>query len=77
VVSDYKFLFLIWDAPKIVYLFLPAGRTVDTILEELLPYLDQNDVVMDGGNPIYLHSIEREKRLWSQSKYIFLTWYKW
>ena len=54
VVSDYKSFVSYLGDPKVIYLSLPAGRTVDTILEELLPYLQQGDVVMDGGNSFYL-----------------------
>ena len=72
VVTDYKSFISYLGHPKIVYLSLPAGQTVDTVLEELLPYLDQGDVVMDGGNSFYLDSIEREKRLWDQKQVYFL-----
>src|SRR5919206_3402478 len=72
VVSDYKSFVSYLGDPKVIYLSLPAGRTVDTILEELLPYLQQGDVVMDGGNSFYLDSIEREKRLWNEKKIYFL-----
>ena len=50
-------------APRVVYLSLPAGPTVDAVLEELGKYLEKGDVVMDGGNSLYLDSIEREKRM--------------
>jgi 6-phosphogluconate dehydrogenase len=69
---DYKSFISYLGDPKVIYLSLPAGRTVDTILEELLPYLQQGDVVMDGGNSFYLDSIEREKRLWKEKRIYFL-----
>jgi 6-phosphogluconate dehydrogenase len=69
VVSDYKSFISYLGDPKVVYLSLPAGRTVDTILEELLPYLRQGDVVMDGGNSFYLDSIRREKQLFEKGIY--------
>jgi 6-phosphogluconate dehydrogenase len=72
VVTDYKSFVSYLGNPKIIYLSLPAGRTVDTILEELLPYLQQGDVVMDGGNSFYLDSIERERRLWTEKGVYFL-----
>jgi 6-phosphogluconate dehydrogenase len=50
-------------APRVVYLSLPAGPTVDTVLEDLGKHLHNGDVVMDGGNSMYLDSIEREKRM--------------
>ena len=69
VVSDYKSFVSYLGDPKVIYLSLPAGRTVDTILEELLPYLQQGDVVMDGGNSFYLDSIRREKQLFAEGIY--------
>src|ERR687884_10279 len=72
VVSDYKSFVSYLGDPKLIYLSLPAGRTVDTILEELLPYLQQGDVIMDGGNSFYLDSIRREKRLWKEKRVYFL-----
>ena len=69
VVSDYKSFVSYLGDPKVVYLSLPAGRTVDTILEELLPYLQQGDVIMDGGNSFYLDSIRREKQLFAKGIY--------
>jgi 6-phosphogluconate dehydrogenase len=58
--------------PKLIYLSLPAGHTIDKVLEELLPFLQRGDVIMDGGNSFYLDSIEREKRLWSENGIYFL-----
>jgi 6-phosphogluconate dehydrogenase len=58
--------------PKLIYLSLPAGHTIDKVLEELLPFLQRGDVIMDGGNSFYLDSIERERRLWSQKEIYFL-----
>lgn len=58
--------------PRIIYLSLPAGKTVDIVLDELLPYLEKEDVVMDGGNSFYLDSIEREQRIWNEKEVYFL-----
>jgi 6-phosphogluconate dehydrogenase len=69
VVSDYKSFVSYLGDPKVIYLSLPAGRTVDTILEELLPYLQKGDVIMDGGNSFYLDSIRREKQLSAKGIY--------
>src|SRR5215212_2541927 len=72
VVSDYKSFISHLVDPIVIYLSLPPGHTVDTVLEELLPYLQRGDVVMDGGNSFYLDSIEREKRLWNEKGIYFL-----
>jgi 6-phosphogluconate dehydrogenase len=63
VASDYESFIRFLKHPRIVYLSLPAGRTVDTVLDELVPHLEKGDVIMDGGNSFYLDSIEREKRI--------------
>jgi len=49
--------------PRVIYLSLPAGPTIDKMLKELVPHLDRGDVVMDGGNSYYKDSIRREAEL--------------
>ncbi len=49
--------------PRLIYLSLPAGPTVDEVLGELAPHLAGGDVVMDGGNSFYLDSVRREKAM--------------
>jgi 6-phosphogluconate dehydrogenase (decarboxylating) len=71
VVSEYKDFVPYLDHPRIIYLSLPAGPTVDSVLNELVPYLEKGDVIMDGGNSFYLDSINREKEL-SQKGIYFL-----
>jgi 6-phosphogluconate dehydrogenase len=51
------------DQPRVIYLSVPAGPTVDKVLEELAPLLDKGDVILDGGNSFYLDSIRREEDL--------------
>jgi 6-phosphogluconate dehydrogenase len=69
IVSDYKAFALYLEHPRIIYLSLPAGPTVDSVIGELLPYLEKGDVVMDGGNSFYLDSIRREKELFTKGIY--------
>jgi 6-phosphogluconate dehydrogenase len=63
VVTDYKSFVGFLKHPRVVYLSLPAGPTVDSVLDELVPHLEKGDVVMDGGNSFYPDSIEREKKM--------------
>jgi len=73
VFTDYgSFISYLRKDPKLIYLSLPAGNTVDKVLEELLPFLQRGDVIMDGGNSFYLDSIERESRLWNEKGIYFL-----
>lgn len=38
------------EKPRVVFLMITAGKPVDLVLEELLPFLEPGDVVIDGGN---------------------------
>ncbi len=61
--SDYVAFAAALQKPRIIYLSVPAGPTVDEVLDALVPCLAKGDVVMDGGNSFYLDSVEREKEL--------------
>jgi 6-phosphogluconate dehydrogenase len=50
------------DKPRATWLMLPAA-IVDQTLEELVPLLEPDDVVIDGGNSYYRDDIARAKRL--------------
>lgn len=36
--------------PRKIMLMVRAGRVVDDFIEQLLPYLDKGDIIIDGGN---------------------------
>ncbi|HPE64135.1 MAG TPA: NADP-dependent phosphogluconate dehydrogenase, partial [Methanothrix sp.] len=63
VVDGYDPLVDFLDQPRVIYISVPAGATVDRIIEELVPHLDAGDVVIDGGNSFYLDSVRREEDL--------------
>jgi 6-phosphogluconate dehydrogenase len=69
VVTDYESFVGFLKRPRVIYLSLPAGPTVDSVLDELVPHLDKGDVVMDGGNSFYLDSIKREKKMHEKGIY--------
>src|SRR6476661_3232951 len=50
------------DKPRAVWLMLPAA-IVDSTLDMLVPLLDADDTVIDGGNSYYRDDIMRAKRL--------------
>jgi 6-phosphogluconate dehydrogenase len=48
--------------PRAVWLMVPAG-VVDATIAELLPYLEKDDILIDGGNSYYIDDIRRAKEL--------------
>jgi 6-phosphogluconate dehydrogenase len=48
--------------PRAVWIMVPAA-VVDSTLEELVPLLDDGDIVIDGGNSYYRDDITRARRL--------------
>ena len=49
--------------PKIYWLMLPMGSTIDEIIKKLIPILNKGDLIIDGGNASYKDSIRRRKML--------------
>lgn len=52
--------------PRRVILMIKAGPAVDAVIEQLLPYLDPGDIIMDGGNSHYEDTIRRTEYLEGQ-----------
>ena len=50
-------------APRLIWLMVPAGATIDAILLQLQDRLSPGDVVMDGGNSHYEDTERRVKSL--------------
>ena len=47
-------------APRIVMILVPAGPIVDSVINELLPHLENGDLIIDGGNSHFLDTERRE-----------------
>jgi len=52
-----------FSAQRIIWLMVPSGEIVDTVIKELLPHLQENDIVIDGGNSFYKDSVRRYEYL--------------
>ncbi len=50
------------DKPRAIWLMVPAA-VVDASINDLLPLLEDGDVVIDGGNSYYVDDIRRAKEL--------------
>ncbi len=51
--------------PRAIWLMVPAA-VVDNSIADLLPHLDREDVLIDGGNSYYVDDIRRAKELSAQ-----------
>src|SRR3990167_6717858 len=61
--KNLKELALKLKSPRVVWLMVPAGKPVDEVLKELIPFLQKGDIVVDGGNSFYKDSIRRSQGL--------------
>lgn len=59
------------DNPRIVWMMVPAGKIVDSVIESLTPLLESGDILIDGGNSHYKDSIARAARLAEQGIHYF------
>ncbi|MEM8968241.1 MAG: NADP-dependent phosphogluconate dehydrogenase [Bacteroidota bacterium] len=49
--------------PRKIMMLVPAGSIVDSVIEELLPLLDDGDVLIDGGNSHFTDTNRRMEAL--------------
>ncbi|NJD05652.1 MAG: NADP-dependent phosphogluconate dehydrogenase [Methylococcaceae bacterium] len=49
--------------PRKIVLLVKAGQPTDITINNLVPYLEAGDIVIDGGNAHWLDTIRREKEL--------------
>lgn len=49
--------------PRKIILLVKAGSATDVTINALLPFLEQGDIIIDGGNALWTDTIRREKEL--------------
>lgn len=47
------------DSPRVVFLYIPHGKPVTDVSEELKQYLQKGDILIDGGNSHWKDSMSR------------------
>lgn len=55
--------------PRRIMLLVPAGKVVDSVIDSLLPHLDQGDMIIDGGNSHFPDTERRNKDLQEKGFY--------
>ena len=56
------------EKPRKVFMMVKAGQAVDDMIEQLLPLLDDGDILIDGGNSHFPDTIRRTAYVESKSK---------
>lgn len=51
------------QAPRKIMLMVKAGDVVDLFIDQLVPLLDEGDIIIDGGNSLYTDSSRRTQAL--------------
>ncbi len=57
------------ERPRKVMMLVKAGAAVDAIIEQLLPHLEEGDIIIDGGNTHYPDTNRRVKYVESKGLY--------
>jgi 6-phosphogluconate dehydrogenase len=50
-------------APRRILLMVKAGAGTDAVIDELLPFLEKGDILIDGGNTFFEDTIRRSEKL--------------
>ncbi|MGB7202618.1 MAG: NAD(P)-binding domain-containing protein, partial [Pyrinomonadaceae bacterium] len=51
------------ESPRNIMLLVPAGPIVDSVIADLIPHLDADDLIIDGGNSHFTDTERRETEL--------------
>jgi len=54
---------------RAIWLMIPAGKIIDEALENLLPLVEKNSIIIDGGNSYYRDTVQRAE--WLRKKGIY------
>src|SRR6201999_4041664 len=57
--------------PRAIMMLVPAGKIVDSVIEELTPLLDKGDILIDGGNSHFTDTNRRVEELEAKGLHFF------
>lgn len=52
--------------PRLIFIMITSGIYVDNIIQDLSNYLEDEDILIDGGNSFYKDTMRRELELWEK-----------
>ena len=56
------------ERPRKVFMMIKAGEAVDSMIDQVLPYLEDGDIIIDGGNSHFPDTIRRTAYVESKGK---------
>jgi 6-phosphogluconate dehydrogenase len=65
-VDDPEAMIKALEKPRRILIMVPAGSPVDSAIAHLKPHLEAGDILMDGGNSLFLDTERRNKDLEAQ-----------
>jgi len=51
------------ETPRRIMMMIKDGKPIDDMIDHLKPFLDQGDILIDGGNSFFLDTIRRSEQL--------------
>jgi 6-phosphogluconate dehydrogenase len=63
VTNSLKDFVAVLEKPRRILMMVPAGKAVDAALNDLLPHLEKEDIVIDGGNSYFKDTERRAQEL--------------
>ena len=51
------------QSPRKIIILVQAGQATDAVIDSLVPLLEKDDIIIDGGNALWSDTIRREKDL--------------
>jgi 6-phosphogluconate dehydrogenase len=63
VTNSLKDFVAVLEKPRRILMMVPAGKAVDAALNDLLPHLEKEDIVIDGGNSYFKDTERRVQEL--------------
>ncbi len=49
--------------PRKIIILVQAGRATDAVIDGLIPLLEKDDIIIDGGNALWTDTVRREREL--------------
>src|SRR6476620_842450 len=69
--TDISFMAQAMKKPRKIMMLVPAGKPVDDVINNLLPHLEDGDIVIDGGNSFYKDTLLRFEELQPKGIHFF------